>query len=112
MDKKDKDLVEQVLLHLQTNFSVSVVESNNILKTIAFTLRKNLADLRRACEDNNLPKMARHLHSIKGALLNLGQNDLAEMTELMEIACRAGEKHHYLNSVQKIANLLNPLIKQ
>lgn len=110
MEKKDKNLVEQVHLHLQKNFCVSVEESINILETIALTLRKNLVDLRRACEGNDLREMARHLHSIKGALLNLGQKDLAATTELIEIASRAGEKHDYLISVQKIEGMLKPLI--
>ena len=110
MEKKDNNLVDQVLFHLQNNFSVSADESKNILKTITLTLRKNIFNLRRACDRDDLPEMARHLHSIKGALLNLGQNELAEATELLEIASRAGEKHDYFISIHKIENILKPLI--
>lgn len=110
MEKKDNNLVDQVLFHLQNNFNVSADESKNILKTIALTLRKNISDLRRACEEDDLPEMARHLHSIKGALLNLGQIELAQTTESLEIAARAREKHDYFFSIQKIENMLQPLI--
>jgi len=79
------DIKHQVKNHLKMVYLLEDEQIDQIFITAAQTLTENLLTATSALENNDYGQLGEAAHSIKGSLLNLGLNDLAEKAKEIEI---------------------------
>lgn len=70
--------------HLVDQFDLSEQQLDELLPVFIDTIHKNVNDLVGIAENNNTTMIMKMGHTIKGALLNLGLDDLAELAKSVE----------------------------
>ena len=78
----------QIRQHLLDSYGIEADDSEDIMKTYSSILATAIVRLKAAIEKNDLPEISRQGHTIKGALFNLGQNELAHKVQCMEKAVK------------------------
>lgn len=74
----------QAQAYLMAELGMDEEQILGILSTLAAPLKATLASVENAYKENNLVEISETAHSLKGALLNLGLNDLADIAKSIE----------------------------
>ena len=82
----------QAHAHLKRELGMDNEQITGILKTLSLPLKATLRSVDEAHQQQNLKAIAETAHSLKGALLNLGLDELAELAKTIERSATAGEK--------------------
>ena len=82
----------QAHAHLKRELGMNDVQITAILKTLSLPLKATLHSVDEAYQQQNLKEIAETAHSLKGALLNLGLNELAVLAKTIEKSAAMGEK--------------------
>lgn len=99
---------EQIKAHLQEQFGLSTEQVEDLLPLFLKTLNGHLMEVEAALEVNDLERLGKSAHTIKGALLNLGLNDSAERAKVIELLVRAGnESADYASKIAELRAGLN-----
>jgi PAS domain S-box-containing protein len=81
-------LLEQIAAHLQTSTGMTVAQVERVLMAARRSIRDNLAKATEALATEDYQAFGRAAHTLKGTLLQCGQNDLAEKAEQLESTAR------------------------
>ncbi|MCK5896994.1 MAG: response regulator [Cocleimonas sp.] len=82
----------QAHAHLKRELSMEDEQIVNILGTLSSPLKETLRSVERAYREKNLKTTAAAAHSLKGALLNLGLDELAMLAKTIEKSSATGNK--------------------
>lgn len=85
---------EKIRAHLQEQFGLSMEQIDDLLPLFLKTLNGYLAEVEAALTSADLKLLCRRAHTMKGALLNLGLHDGAELAKEIESKTRTGDKNH------------------
>lgn len=107
--KTSDELKVQIRQHLLDSFGIDAQDSEDIIKIYSSTLATAIARLKTAIEKRDLPEISRQGHTIKGALFNLGQNELADKVQCMEKAAKMKKDYNYLIVAEEMENKMKPL---
>lgn len=86
-------LVEHIKCHICNHFQLKEDKVDVMLPTFLTTLQDHVQNLEDALESNDTKSLGRLGHALKGALLNLGLDDVAEIAHTIEIEGKAGSDH-------------------
>ena len=75
---------DDVMQHLMKHFELEREDAQTVLSTYAESLAQGLVDLRKHMENGEGTEGGRQAHAMKGGLLNLGLNQLAETAFVLE----------------------------
>ena len=82
----------QAHAHLKRELGMDDEQITAILKTLSSPLKATLRSVDEAHQQQDLKAIAETAHSLKGALLNLGLDELAELAKTIERSAATGEK--------------------
>ena len=82
---------KQALAYLKAELGLDDEQVQGFLKTLSVPLKTTLEAVNKACEAKNLTAIVETAHSLKGALLNLGLNELADLASRIEATAATGE---------------------
>jgi PAS domain S-box-containing protein len=99
---KNDSLDSQVLHYLKKEYELDLESANEILDMYRDSLKSGLDGLRGTLDVEDTQEMERQAHSVKGALLNIGLEEQAEIAKKIEFAARKSESCDYK---QRISNL-------
>ena len=81
----------QAHAYLKRELGMDDEQITDVLKTLSSPLKATLRSVDEAHDEKNLKAMAETAHSLKGALLNLGLDELAELAKTIERSAATGE---------------------
>jgi len=95
--------------HLSTSYLLSEEKIDSVLPGFLATLQQYMSNLEETAARETDEAVSRAGHAVKGALLNLGLNDLADKAFTIEKNCKAGTADW--NSSPFIAELKQEIAK-
>jgi HPt (histidine-containing phosphotransfer) domain-containing protein len=93
----------QIKSYLSDQFGLSDEQVSDMLPSFFSTLSGHMTNLEQAFTSANLEVLGKTAHTIKGAFLNLGLTDCAEIASLIEQKGKTGDQS--ADYAQLIANL-------
>ena len=89
--------------HFRSNYNLVGEQIELMLTSSAQSLKKSLTGLYAALEqEDNFEELEKLGHSIKGVLLNMGEQEWAEEARKIELSAAAGKKVDYLGMIKNI----------
>jgi CheY-like chemotaxis protein/HPt (histidine-containing phosphotransfer) domain-containing protein len=82
----------QAHAHLKRELGMDDEQITDVLKTLSSPLKATLRSVDEAHQQQDLTAIAETAHSLKGALLNLGLDELAELAKTIEKSAATGEQ--------------------
>ncbi|MBB5022678.1 hybrid sensor histidine kinase/response regulator [Desulfurispira natronophila] len=101
--------LEQVMAHLMETYFIPEEKIDNLLAITVRSFTSQLAEMRRALQDSDTQALATAAHTIKGALLNIGQHQWAQQAEKLEK--EAKENALNLAEAEQILSYLDEALK-
>ncbi len=96
-------LLEQIKGHVCTHFELGEEAVDNMLPVFFSTLQNHMKNLEKAIAGDDLAITAKAGHTLKGALLNLGLDEIAAVAKIIEEEGRAGnEDAEYLQMFEQL----------
>ena len=87
-----KKYQQQAHAYLKAELGMDDEQVTGILKTLSSPLKVTLRSVAAAYKKKNSEEIAETAHSLKGALLNLGLNELAELAKMIELSAATGKQ--------------------
>jgi HPt (histidine-containing phosphotransfer) domain-containing protein len=87
-----EEYTQSISDHLHNAYMLSEDKIQEVMPRFLDTLLTHLENLHPPLETNNLSELGRAGHTLKGALLNLGLLELAEIAYTIEKQCNAGDE--------------------
>ncbi|HIO92994.1 MAG TPA: Hpt domain-containing protein [Leucothrix mucor] len=100
----------QAHAYLKHELSMDDGQASNILSALSIPLRTSFEAVEEAHENRNLKTLAEAAHSLKGALLNMGLNELAEKVKRIEESSVEGESVLHTKRLTYIHGALQHMI--
>jgi two-component system, sensor histidine kinase len=82
------------------------------IKTLMNSLKRELRNAEQAIENNEIEKLGKIAHTIKGTLLNSGLSGWAERAREIEFAAKEGEERDYPGMLFQLKEGLSTLLKK
>lgn len=102
--------IDQIKLYLCDQFQLSPEQVGEMLPTFIVTLSTHMQNIERTLSENDLMALGRAGHTMKGALLNLGLNDCAQLALHIEERGKAGDRYtDYAALVADLRKRIGPL---
>lgn len=86
------DYLQTIHAHLRSAYLLSEEKIASVMPTFLTTLTSHLQRLEQAAQSDDLKILGKAGHTIKGALLNLGLMDLADVAFQIEWGCNQGDR--------------------
>lgn len=86
-----KNIIRGIKLHIARQFNLPDEQIEAMMPSFISTLREHMSSLEDALADNDPLLLAKAGHTIKGACLNLGLEDCAQIAFRIEQKGRAGD---------------------
>jgi histidine phosphotransfer protein HptB len=83
--------IDQIKSYLSRQFSLGEAQVSEMLPSFILTLSTHMTNLEKALASGDLEVLGKSGHTIKGAFLNLGLTDCAEIALQIERSCREGD---------------------
>ena len=83
--------LETMRLHLKTAYLLSDEKTATMIPVFISTLHTHVNRLAELAARDDLQELSRASHAVKGALLNMGLADLAEIAHTLEKQCKSGD---------------------
>lgn len=83
---------QQIKDHLARQFNLTNDQIDSMISGLIATLAGHIDNLEKVLEEGDLEQLGKAGHTIKGALLNLGLNECAEIAYDIEVKGKAGER--------------------
>jgi len=96
--------MEKVRIHFLEHYRLKAEQIDGLFNALRKTLLKCLKEADEALENVNMKLLHKSAHGIKGVLLNLGRDDLAEQARQIELSAKS-EKDILPDNVSKIQTL-------
>ncbi|WP_457577459.1 Hpt domain-containing protein [Desulfomarina sp.] len=98
--------------HLAKQFNLTADQIDAMLPAFITTLHSHLVTLEKSIEENDLKRIGKAAHTIKGALLNLGLEQSAEIAYRIEKSGKAlDDTMDYSQTVNTLRTRLGSLLK-
>ena len=97
---------QQAHAYLKAELGMEDEQVTGILKTLSSPLKETLRSVDEACGKEDLEEIAETAHSLKGVLLNLGLDELAELAKTIELSAASG---NYTNHKKNLVYLHDAL---
>ncbi len=102
--------IDQIKLYLCDQFQLSPEQVGEMLPIFIVTLSSHMQNMERLLRENDLMALGKAGHTMKGALLNLGLSDCAQLAMQIEEKGKAGDPYtDYAALVADLRNKLAPL---
>jgi histidine phosphotransfer protein HptB len=95
--------INQIKTYLSDQFNLGDEQVSEMMPSFISTLAGHMANLEKAFESGDLGVLGKSGHTIKGAFLNLGLNDCAEIA--LQIEHRGKEGDHSADFARLVASL-------
>ena len=82
--------LETIKHHLKTAYLLSEEKTETMIPVFVATLHAHMNRLAELADAGDVDQLARACHAAKGALLNMGLNDLADTASVIEQHCKNG----------------------
>jgi len=105
------DLTKQAALHLQQTYGLSDELAEQLLEKARQDISTILTNMTTANKSGDLDTLSKVAHSLKGTLLNLGFNALAEMASEVEKTAGAGNECDQ-QTVTDLVKTIQPFLHQ
>ena len=83
-----QDYLDTIKQHLRTAYLLSEERSEAMIPVFLATLHGHMNRLAELAAEGDMEPLGRTAHAVKGALLNMGLPDLAELARRIELQCR------------------------
>lgn len=104
--------IEKIKTHLAEQFSLPTDQIEIMLPSFLAALRSHMENLEKALEENDTVLLGRAGHTIKGAFLNLGLDDCAQIALCIEEKGKQGDTSTDFRSlVEELRLRLDPLVR-
>jgi len=97
---------QQAHAYLKAELGMDDEQVTGILETLSDPLKTTLQSVNDAYDDKNLKAIAETAHSLKGALLNLGLDELAELAKTIERSAATGKQIAHDNDLAYLQTAL------
>ena len=102
---------QQIKDHLARQFNLTNEQIDSMISGLISTLSGHIDNLEEVLEEGDLEQLGKAGHTIKGALLNLGLNECAEIAYNIEVKGKAGERDaDYKSMVGSMREIINRYI--
>ena len=102
---------DKIMVHMQNQFGLSKEQIDSMLPSFMDTLAGYLRELGTHFTAGNHSEVGRLAHTTKGALLNLGLHEQAELAKHIELQAKAGSELVELEpTFKKLRTALEPLL--
>ncbi|RTZ65518.1 MAG: hypothetical protein DSZ29_04265 [Aquificaceae bacterium] len=112
MDANPKKYRLQAHAHLKRELSMDDEQVINVLGTLSVPLKASLQSVEKAYKEQDLKATATTAHSLKGALLNLGLDELAELAKTIEQTSATGERVTHVKRLVYLQEALHHIIRE
>jgi HPt (histidine-containing phosphotransfer) domain-containing protein len=103
----------QIKSYLSDQFGLSDEQVSDMLPSFFSTLSGHMVNLEQAFANADLEALGKTAHTIKGAFLNLGLNDCAEIASLLEQKGKEGDAStDYARLVKSLRQKVNIIVKK
>ncbi len=92
-----KKYQQQAHAYLKAELGIDDEQVTGILKTLSSPLKETLRSVDAAYKKKDSEEIAETAHSLKGALLNLGLNELADLAKVIELSAAGKQIAHEKN---------------
>lgn len=104
--------VDSIRLHLAEQFNLPMEQIDMLLPSFIATLGTHMGNLETALADNNPALLGKVGHTIKGAFLNLGLKDCAEIAlSIEEKGRQGGSLMDFKKLIEDLRLLIKPVIE-
>ena len=86
-----RNYIDQIKSYLSRQFGLAEGQVSEMLPSFIATLSAHMTNLEKALASDDLEALGKSGHTIKGALLNLGLSDCAEIALQIERKCKEGD---------------------
>ncbi len=101
--------LSEIKTHLKDMYAFNSSQINTLIATSATSVKEGLERLDQACIDGNKGEIAQAAHKLKGTILNLGLDQLAESAKKIELSARGYEEQPYKLWASELRRDLEPL---
>lgn len=96
--------------HLQTAYLLSEEKTETMIPVFVNTLRSHMNRLAELAAGGDMEQLSRASHAVKGALLNMGLADLAQVAHSIEKHSKNGESSlDYLTMITELQEMVSQL---
>ncbi|MBN2808402.1 MAG: response regulator [Deltaproteobacteria bacterium] len=114
LEKTKTDYRSRALNTLQTTYALAENESATVLQTFTNVITDNLIRAQADARNGDFPDLSKRAHALKGNLVNLGLEDLAELAQNLEMKAKnrleTDAQEHLLEDVTALANKLKDFL--
>lgn len=104
--------IEHIKAYLKEQFNLPVEQIELLLPSFIATLGTHMQSLESALHENNPTSIGKVGHTIKGAFLNLGLEDCADIALCIEERGKAGDySADYKRLVEDLRRKINPVLE-
>ena len=96
--------ISKVRAHLAAKYKLTEDKIDFLLNGLKGSLQAEMSKAQTAASQNDLPSLAHAAHSMKGALLNLGLAEWAELARSIELGAKASDTIDFNNLVNELIN--------
>lgn len=108
-DKLLKVDLNRVTKHFEEMYGVSGEQAESLLGVSASSINQTLDDARNALRSDDLEKLARAFHTLKGVFGNLGLSELSEKALKVEKALKSGKQEGVDKTLEDISMATEPI---
>ncbi len=103
--------VARINEYLKRQFSLSEEQISNMMPDFIATLSKHMDNLEKDLHSGDLAALGKSGHTMKGALVNLGLDDFAELAMQIEIAGKNGDTNvDYTNISMQLREVVDQML--
>jgi HPt (histidine-containing phosphotransfer) domain-containing protein len=112
-DTVDKEAsIAKIRLHLAEQFNLPKERIGSMLPSFIATLESHMGNLEKSLLEDDHVLIGKAGHTIKGAFLNLGLHDCAELALAIEEKGRVGATYQeFKKSIEELRALLQPILE-
>jgi histidine phosphotransfer protein HptB len=104
--------LEKIRWHLTKQFSLRIDQVDSMMPSFIDTLGTHMSNLEDALADKDLDSLGKFGHTIKGAFLNLGMDDCAQIALVIEEKGRkGGNLTELINLMASLRVLVKPILE-
>lgn len=104
--------IEEIKEYLSKQFNLPPEQIEKMMPSFIETLIEHMKNLEVAYKEDNLMKLGKAGHTIKGAFLNLGLHDCAEIAYEIELSGKAEDTSlDYGAKISSLQRQLEPVLK-
>jgi HPt (histidine-containing phosphotransfer) domain-containing protein len=107
-----EERLEKIRWHLTKQFNLHIDQVDKMLPSFIDTLGAHMSNLEDALAENDLDLFGKYGHTIKGAFLNLGMADCAQIAlAIEEKGQKGGNLPELIDLMERLRVLIKPILE-